>query len=551
MIIVDERTGALNQGVSTSRIRAPEDGSLAGHRDVARLAALVSVGTILFLIPAIWNGHPFLFPDSEHYFIIGRSILSGLARLSGASVAVSGGTVMADPSASSDTTGGLAAIAGGRSPVYALLLYVLSAKASVWWIIVLQSALVSWLIVTFLDLVCGMRRTGAVVASLGFLALVTSAGAFSGFLMPDIFAATFVLAALLLVFDTMATRIRTLAYAGVIALSLVMHATIALLAASTLVLIALCRPIPFACRLVRKESLLWIGGALILGLAFNTAYLRLAERVSGHPVGAPPYLMARVIADGPGRMLLAETCTTSDTPFAACAFAGQPFVDHNDFLWGSGSHGPNFSTSPPALRAALSVEEGRFVRAAFLRHPIDQLAASTRNALRQLLSVDLTEFVIGTHLLVDDAEFRTASILKEIPRLNHCVAQPGVCPTEAALLPTLQIGFGVNLLSFLAAIAVCGLYWAARPRLGDEVRARMDRLMLIGTGICILLLINAVACGAMSGPHDRYQARLVWLGALFMVALAVRSGALSKSRPAGKPVWQAIPRAETRNDLPA
>ncbi len=99
-----------------------------------------------------------------------------------------------------------------------------------WWIIVLQSVPFSWLTVTFLDLVWERARPGAVLAGLAALALLTSAGAFSGFLMPDIFAATFVLAALLLVFDTAASRGKTLAYAGVVALSLVMHATIVLLA---------------------------------------------------------------------------------------------------------------------------------------------------------------------------------------------------------------------------------------------------------------------------------------------------------------------------------
>ena len=141
MIIVDERSGPLSPGAAPARMRASAESSPAGRRGAGRLAILVSAGTILFLIPALWNGHPFLFPDSEHYFIIGRSILSGLVRLGGSAAAAgSGGAVMADPAASSDAAGGLAAIAGGRSPVYALLLYVLSALASVWWIIVRPSS---------------------------------------------------------------------------------------------------------------------------------------------------------------------------------------------------------------------------------------------------------------------------------------------------------------------------------------------------------------------------------------------------------------------------
>ncbi len=43
-----------------------------------------------------------------------------------------------------------------------------------------------------------------------------------------------------------------------------------------------------------------------------------------------------------------------------------------------------------------------------------------------------------------------------------------MCPPEAALVPTLQGAFGVNLLSCLAAMAVTALYWALRPRLGAD-----------------------------------------------------------------------------------
>jgi hypothetical protein len=528
MITVREQVSPLNGALVFGRRAFRASISAVERRDASDIAVLTVIGAILLLLPAIWNGHPFLFPDSEHYFSIGKSIVGSIAgKIAGALMAGGAGSASGgEPVAAQAGSGGLAAIAGGRSPVYAVLLYGLAVRAGIWGIVILQSALVSWLTVMVLNLVWGVRRAGAVVAALAGLALVTPAGAFSGFLMPDVFAATFVLAAVLLVFDATASRGRSLVYASVIALSLVMHATIILLGACAFALVALCLPIPAARRLVRAESLLWLAGALVLSIAFNAAYVRLAERLSGHTISAPPYLMARVIADGPGQKLLAATCTTPAAPFAACAFAHQSFVDHNDFLWGNASHGPNFSASPQDLKTALIAEEGRFVRDAVARYPVEQLIASTHNALRQFVRVGMEEFSIGTHLLVDDDAFRHAAILKTIPSLEGCLDRPGSCPDEGALLPTLRLAYGVNLLSCFGALAVTMLYWTVRPRLRNAARARLDRPMLIGTGLCLLLLINAAACGALSGPHDRYQTRLVWLAPLFLIALAVHARGL-------------------------
>jgi hypothetical protein len=51
-------------------------------------------------------------------------------------------------------------------------------------------------------------------------------------------------------------------------------------------------------------------------------------------------------------------------------------------------------------------------------------------------------------------------------------------------------------------------------------RRRLDDLTLLAATVSLALLGNAVVCGVISGPHDRYGARLVWV-ATFTVLLAV------------------------------
>jgi hypothetical protein len=51
-------------------------------------------------------------------------------------------------------------------------------------------------------------------------------------------------------------------------------------------------------------------------------------------------------------------------------------------------------------------------------------------------------------------------------------------------------------------------------------RRRLDDLTLLAATVSLALLGNAVVCGVISGPHDRYGARLVWV-ATFTVLLAL------------------------------
>jgi hypothetical protein len=46
--------------------------------------------------------------------------------------------------------------------------------------------------------------------------------------------------------------------------------------------------------------------------------------------------------------------------------------------------------------------------------------------------------------------------------------------------------------------------------------------LLAGTA-ALALLGNAVLCGALSGPHPRYGARLVWIGAFVLIAAGARA----------------------------
>src|SRR5262249_7254540 len=53
-------------------------------------------------------------------------------------------------------------------------------------------------------------------------------------------------------------------------------------------------------------------------------------------------------------------------------------------------------------------------------------------------------------------------------------------------------------------------------------RRRLDDLALLAATVSFALLGNAVICGVISGPHDRYGARLTWIAPFTVMLAAAR-----------------------------
>jgi peptidoglycan/LPS O-acetylase OafA/YrhL len=53
-------------------------------------------------------------------------------------------------------------------------------------------------------------------------------------------------------------------------------------------------------------------------------------------------------------------------------------------------------------------------------------------------------------------------------------------------------------------------------------RRRLDDLTLLASTVAFALLGNAFICGVISGPHDRYGARMVWIATFAVLIAAVR-----------------------------
>jgi integral membrane sensor domain MASE1 len=96
---------------------------------------------------------------------------------------------------------------------------------------------------------------------------------------------------------------------------------------------------------------------------------------------------------------------------------------------------------------------------------------------------------------------------KEVPAMQHARQQRGELNFDLINRFHVPIAFGSML--FLLALLVRAI------RSG-----RFDEPARLAAIVTVAILANAFACGALSGPHDRYGARMVWI-AVFTAAIAI------------------------------
>ncbi|HET6608763.1 MAG TPA: hypothetical protein VFG62_18965 [Rhodopila sp.] len=239
-------------------------------------------------------------------------------------------------------------------------------------------------------------------------------------------------------------------------------------------------------------------------LALCTANLAAHGRFAISPYGNV-FLLARVLYDGPGMEALQHDCPNAR--WRLCAFRNRMPASSDAFLWTADSP-LNLAGGPKQV----STQANAIIHAALRADPIGAAAAALRNTLAQL-----THFASGDGLSPWPDEvtpvITTAFPAAEVARYAAARQQAGVL-TLPPPLPTLHRI--VAIAGVIAALFLLPNAWRRRnPAVG---------LLIV---MLVALPVSAAVTGALSGPHDRYQARLMWLPA-FVVPLVL----VSARRPA-------------------
>ncbi len=452
-------------------------------RRAARAAAAVAGGGALLLWPAFLNGYPLVFVDTASFLHQ---------------------TAVAPP-------------VWDKPVVYGPLLHALHWRSTLWPAAAAQALLLSWLLWR------AARMFGWDAGAFLLLAAALSAGTaapwFASLLMPDALAPALVLAVVVLGWG----EPRPAERAGLllaVALSAAAHlAHLPLLGALLLVLAALRRWWGL------RDGAVALVASTLLVVATNAAF---QGRAAVSPYGAV-FAVARLVADGPAARTIEARCP--EAGWHLCRWAGRLPADSDELLWSP--EGPVWAQrldgALPGGPISLAPEAGAVLRETLAREPWGVLRAAAANTVRQLLSARVGDTLVPDHL----SESVAVELARSFPgaerdRFAASLQFRGALPAAAApfLWPHLPV--------LLAGAAVLPFAFRRALRGGGDAP-------LLGLLLCVAVgvLANAAVTGALSGPHDRYGARIAWLvplAALLARRRGRRSAVAGRRRAAAVPV---------------
>ncbi len=504
----------------TQRFGATAPLEQARRGQVVQAIGWALLAWFFLLVVFALNGEPLFYYDTAGYFDAGVKILRTLglfqpqavAGVSDAATAVPDGTVV-----------------GSRSAVYALIAAIFLQLHALWALVLLQAAA----LVLGIHLVCRLvtAQTGPpalawpATAAAALAGALGSAGFFSAYLMPDIFAAI-----LLLSIAGLAAFAPDLRWGGALAL-LALGALAVVTHPSHLAIALMAVPgVALAC-LAFGARRWWLSVLLVAliaatGLLERKAFVVTVENKTSQSVVYLPFFTVRLIVDGPGKAYLDETCpktggdATADSGaasnvMATCALNAQltrpEQMQAERMLFATDAATGSFALLSADQRRAIEGEQFAFLKAVALSRPLAVFAAAMGNTFAQLgmAGIDMTLPDAG---MIDSAH-------KIYPDFPDTLKQGNL--TGGAWVATLtRLQEVYYALTGLALIALLVLPQSHLPR----------RVRLFGVLVLLGIFANAFVTGAISQPASRYGARVIFLIPLVLTLLAMsRPG--KESRP--------------------
>lgn len=426
------------------------------------------LGALVLVWPAFLNGYPLVFSDTGAF-------------LHQTAPPPSGPLVIWD-----------------KPHVYGPLLHLFHWRLSLWGPLLAQGLMLSHLLWLAQRALRGQAMPGLHLLACAATAALTTAPFTIALLMPDVFAPAVLLALLLLGFarDDVAggrlSRAEALWLGLVAALGIAAHLSHLPLAAAIAVLVALvARRVGPVLRVVAPVL---VAVAILAG---SNAWLHGRAVLSPH--GAT-FALARLQADGPAAAVIRDRCPAAG--WYLCAFADRLPMDSDAFLWDADSPVNRAPDGTPRFLggAMLSAEAGVIVGETLRIRPVEVATAMIGNTLRQFTLALAGDTLVDSHLAAAvRPRIAEAFPPRELATYDGALQSRGLLPAAAA--PFLWPHAPVLLLGAVLAL----LAWWRAAKAG-EVR----RLGLV-VGVLVGVSANAFATGALSKPHLRYEARILWL----------------------------------------
>lgn len=433
------------------------------------LAAVVGI-TLLLLSPAFWNGYPVFYFDSLDYISLPYTWKIPIFRTAG----------------------------------YGVFATVVRPFNSIWTIIVVQSALVAYILVEARRILLPdlSARYGLVV--LVILALVTGMPWLASTVMPDIFTVPTVLLALMLAQTQVRLGpARTFAFTLLLTLACAAHPTHFALGAGLIVCIFVFDKLAAYGWPLMRMHVRYVVVGVVLGIAATVGSNWLASgKVFLTPRTTQVLTLAVLVEKGLVQEFLEETCNdpTAHKSILCDQRTRMPH-DANEFLW----HNPDFHKV--GGWDAMIKEAPWMLDEIIDRHPVEFLRIMTELTLEQIVTFKTGE---GFRTMVGflDLEMRTYYARENAAFLAaRQQSYKEVEDSPMGAINRFQVPFMMASLPLMLVVVV--LAWRQR-----------DRQKLTLGGLAMLAYLgNSFICGAISNPADRYNNRIVWLLVLTVLVL--------------------------------
>jgi hypothetical protein len=427
----------------------------------------ISAGAAFLLLPALINGFPFVFPDSEDYLVF---------------------TPMPY-----------------RSPYYGLFIFFFHLNLFIWAPILVQAVIASHLIWILVRIFAGRADFSYFFLSILVLSLFSGLPIFVGYIMADFFTPVTLLVLYILCFRwldlTKTERCYFLLLACVAIAAHLTHPPLALVIIACIIVFQIARRVSPRLILFRTGVASMPITLAILAILVNNIVV---HRVFAIYAAGSTLLLANMIEYGPARSYLQEACPAAG--YKICPAINDCLTSPQDdwckpssarwnanaFLWNSQAfhHLGGF--------AGMRDEAGSIVAATIKARPWDVFDMAKRAAGSafvthapgaELEPLITDEWMVG--VLSKKFGPSTVRAYKESLQSN------GLIPRDF-----LRIVDTVTFPLALASMLTAGLF-ALRRGLWEAV------------GLVVLVFVffvtNAVLCGFASGVFDRYQARMTWL----------------------------------------
>lgn len=424
----------------------------------------------------MWERSPRLQP--------GRSAAIVAAILAGAALMLWPAAVNRAPILFADTQaflvqGGVPFMIWDKPFAYGPAITLLHGGISLWGPIAAQALALSWLLWQVADAVSQARPLRH-VGLCAFLAAGSAAPWFASLVMPDTLAPVSVLCVWLLGFRADIGWRRATAIAAFGVLAVASHLSHLVLACAVLPVVAMLRP-----RRLGVAALPLLGAVLVL-LAGNAIGF---GRIGLSPHGSV-FVLARFTADGLVDNVLARHCPQSG--WRLCAWQGRLPANSDTFLWDRS--GPVWTMAGGPI--AFAAEASEIVAATARENP-----AGVTRAVLSNTSVQLRRISLGDTL---DGQGVDARGLAAVERFVGPAERTRIVQSRQSDGTLTGLGEALNgthtmvLLAGALATIVVGLRGPAPLR-------------ALAVSVLLTCLANAAVTGGLSGPHDRYQARIAWL----------------------------------------